>query len=85
MAAAWATLAAYGSMMLISYFLGRRYYRVPYNVKKISFYLFLGTGISLISFVFFRENYLAGTAFVVLFLLIAFMNERRDLKKILKQ
>jgi len=41
-AAAWATLGAYGSMMVISYFFGKKYYPVPYNVKRyvsICFYL----------------------------------------------
>ncbi|MDT0675336.1 lipopolysaccharide biosynthesis protein [Autumnicola musiva] len=85
MAAAWATLAAYGSMMLISYFLGRKYYPVPYDLKKIAFYLILSVGFSIISFKFLRENYLAGSAFVVLFLLITFINERKDLKRIMKQ
>lgn len=33
-AAAWATLLAYGGMMVVSYFFGRKYYPVPYNVKK---------------------------------------------------
>ena len=33
-AAAWATLAAYGTMMIVSYFYGKKYYNVPYNLKK---------------------------------------------------
>lgn len=84
-AAAWATLAAYGGMMLISYFLGKRYYPVPYDLKKIGFYLLISIVISAISFIYFRENYLAGAAFVTLFLLIIAMAERRDLKQILKK
>jgi len=35
MASAWATLICYASMMLVSYFLGRKYYPVPYEVGKI--------------------------------------------------
>ncbi|MDT0649274.1 oligosaccharide flippase family protein [Autumnicola edwardsiae] len=85
MAAAWATLAAYGSMMLISFFLGRRYYPVPYNLKKIGMYLLISIGLCVISFKFFRENYLAGSSFVILFLLITFFNERKGFKQILNQ
>lgn len=85
MAAAWATLAAYGSMMLISYFLGKKYYPVPYNVKKISFYLLLSVGFSIISFLYFRENYLIASAFVILFLMLTFFNERKDIKQIIRQ
>lgn len=35
MACAWATLACYGSMMVISYFWGRKVYPVPYELGKI--------------------------------------------------
>lgn len=84
-AAAWATLAAYGCMMVISYFLGKKYYPVPYNLKKVSFYLLISIGISAISFIYFRENYLAGAAFVTLFLLIIALSERKDLNQILKK
>ena len=38
---AWATLICYGSMMIISYFWGKKHYFVPYNVRKIGFYLAL--------------------------------------------
>ena len=85
MAAAWATLVAYGSMMLISYFLGKKYYPVPYNVKKISFYLLLSVGLSILSFTFFRENYIAGIVITGGFLLIVFSMERKQLYKILSQ
>ena len=35
MASAWATLICYASMMIASYFLGRKYYPVPYELGKI--------------------------------------------------
>ena len=84
-AAAWATLATYGSMMVVSYFLGKRYYPVPYNVKKISFYLFLSVVLCIVSFFHFRENYFAGSGFVALFLLVVFLLERKELSKIVNQ
>ena len=83
MASAYTTLAAYGTMMLVSYFFGRKYYPVPYNIKNIFLYLFISIGFSIISFNFFRENYFVGTAFVALFLFIVFINERKDFKKII--
>ena len=85
MAAAWATLAAYGSMMCISYFLGRKYYPVPYNLKRIGFYLALSIALSVVSFIYFRGNYLVGTLFVILFLMAALALERRSLNQILKE
>lgn len=41
MACAIATLCCYGSMMLASWFLGQRYYPVPYNWKAIGGYIVL--------------------------------------------
>jgi O-antigen/teichoic acid export membrane protein len=45
--AAWATLACYGSMVLASYLLGRRYYPVPYDLKRIVGYSGLGIALYL--------------------------------------
>jgi O-antigen/teichoic acid export membrane protein len=36
---AWASLACYGFMMVVSYFAGQKYYPVPYDIKKILFYI----------------------------------------------
>lgn len=38
-ACAWTTFAAYCSMMVISYFMGQRYFAVPYNPKKLLSYI----------------------------------------------
>ena len=85
MASAYTTLAAYGSMMLISFYFGRKYYPVPYNVKSIMLYLILAVGLSAISFIYFRENYLIGTLFLGIFLITVFLIERKDFKQILNQ
>jgi O-antigen/teichoic acid export membrane protein len=45
--AAWAHLACYGSMVLISWGLGRRYYPVPYEWGRLGGYILLGLGIHL--------------------------------------
>jgi O-antigen/teichoic acid export membrane protein len=38
-ACAWASFACYGFMMIASYFAGQKYFPVPYDLKKIGFYL----------------------------------------------
>lgn len=48
-ASAWATLICYGSMMLISYFLGRKYYPIPYDLKKVGAYLGIGAVLFFVS------------------------------------
>ena len=82
-AAAWATLMAYGGMMIISYFLGQKYYPVPYNIKKIGFYLFFAVGLSLVCFLFFREQYLIPAIMNILFILTVYVLERKQLTKII--
>lgn len=48
MGAAWATFICYASMMIISYWVGRKYYPINYNSKKIGFYI----GTSIVLFLF---------------------------------
>ena len=42
LASAYATLVCYGSMMLISYFLGQYFYPVKYKIWKFLIYFFSG-------------------------------------------
>ena len=83
-ASAWATLAAYGLMMMLSYYFGQKYYPVPYNLKKIVGYLLLAIGFSVIALKT-NGNYYINTAIVLLFLMIAFMLEKKELKQLLKR
>ena len=84
-ASAWATLLAYGSMMLISYFVGKKHYPVPYNIKKSGSYLLAAIAISYISFTYFRENYFISFGLLILFGLMTFWNERNELKNLFKK
>lgn len=43
--AAWSHLICYASMVVISWLLGRRYYPVPYDLKRIFGYIGLGLGL----------------------------------------
>lgn len=85
MASAWATLLAYGSMTFLSFFIGRKYYPIPYNLLKIGSYLIGATILSYISFTYFRQNYWISTLFVFLFGGLIYRNERRELKEILSK
>ena len=80
-----ATLAAYGSMMLISYFMGNKQYPIPYEINKIAGYLLLSIGFSAISFYGFRENYGIGISLLALFMYFIYYNEKETLNKILKR
>src|SRR5690606_18584928 len=85
MGSAIATLAAYGSMMVLSYLYGRKYYNVPYEVKKICGYLLLATIFSAISFYVFTGNIWIGTALLLLFTAILFYSEKEEFLRIIKK
>jgi O-antigen/teichoic acid export membrane protein len=80
-----ATIAAYGTMMLISYVLGNKYYPIPYDMKKIGGYLGLSILFSVISFYYFRENYFVGIPLLLVFLYFIYHNEKKTLNRIVKR
>jgi len=82
-ASAIATLAAYGTMMLISYYFGRKYYPIPYNLKKIGIYLSVSIALSFLSFYEFRENYMVGIPMLLVFLTIIYISEKNQFKLLL--
>lgn len=85
MGSAIATLCAYGSMMIISYSLGRKYYNIPYDMKKIGTYLGLSILFSAIYFYGFRENYFIGISFLLIFAILIYYLEKDTIRAILKR
>ena len=85
MASAWATLMAYSVMTLLSYYFGKKYYRIPYKIKNIFIYLFLSTGFAYVSFEFYRGNLYISALLLIVFLGIIAMNEKREIQQILKK
>lgn len=67
---AWATLAAYATMMVVSYIWGQKHYPVKYNIRKILFYILLAFGLFGISKVVSVEN--VWMSYVFRFILFAF-------------
>jgi O-antigen/teichoic acid export membrane protein len=84
-ASAVATLVAYGLMMLLSYYFGRKYYPIPYNLKKIGLYLVISIGLSLLSFYRYRGEYIIGITMLIVFLGLVIMLEKNQLKLLLKK
>ncbi len=84
-ASAWTTLFAYGTMMILSYFIGKKYYPVPYNLKKSGSYLIASMVISFVSFTYFRENYLISIGLILAFGILVFWNEKKELLAIIKR
>jgi len=84
-ASAVATLAAYGLMMLTSFLLGRRYYPIPYNLKKIVLYFSLSVALSLLSFYKFRGEIFIGISMLIVFLGIVCYMEKRQIRLLLNK
>jgi O-antigen/teichoic acid export membrane protein len=82
-----ATIAAYGSMMIISYQLGQKNYPIPYEMNVILKYLGITILFSAISFYIpvLRENYLVKIVLLSLFLYFIYRNEKETLLKIIKR
>ncbi len=82
-----ATIAAYGSMMLLSYYLGKNQYPIPYDMKRIFGYLLLSVLFSGISFYipYIRENYFIKLSLLLAFLYFIYFNEKETLLRIIKR
>lgn len=63
-ACAWATLAAYGGMMILSYLLGKKYYPIKYNLRAMFVYTAIALGFYFLSFTY--ESMESAVARVVL-------------------
>lgn len=83
MGSAIATIAAYGSMMVLSYVLGARHYPIPYDLKKTGGYLLLSTVFSFAAFYLFREMYVINIPLLLLFMYFIYHNEKSTLNKII--
>lgn len=79
-----ATLAAYAIMMLLSFYFGRKYYPIPYNLKRIALYFSLSMVLSMLYFYNFRGNYVIGIGALIVFLGLVFQLEKNEIKQLLK-
>ena len=80
--AAWATLASYSSMALTSYFLGQRYYRIPYPVGRILLYILLGAGASWLAWNGSMSNFVPRILVFLAFIGVLLLLEKKQLVKL---
>ena len=81
---AFATLVAYLTMSLLSYFMGQKYYPIPYNNFKILFYISVAVFLSYVSFYIFRNNLIVGITCVLIMNLVIYINEKSRIYNFLK-
>lgn len=67
---AWATFICYGSMMVISYLVGQKYFPVNYNISKFAVYLGLSVLLYAISTAFYPVSLVIRMGFHILLFLI---------------
>lgn len=82
-----ATIAAYGTMMVISYRMGQEKYPIPYDKPRILGYLIVSIVFSAVSFYipYLRENYYIKIVLLSVFLYFIYHNEKATLLRILKR
>ncbi len=82
MASAWASLASYASMMVVSYLWGQKNYPIPYNLKKNLAYIISAVILVYLSFYVFNRNIFIGNALLLVFVAVALAFEWKGLKAI---
>lgn len=83
MAAAYATLIAYASMMILSYVIGRSYYKIPYNIMAMLSYLVVAVGLSVLTWYVYPSSYLLKFAAILVYLTFVLMQEKQSVQRIL--
>jgi len=83
---AWAAFTAYTVMMVMSYFLGQKYFPIPYNLRKFVIYTGLPVLFYMISYYLKIENLYQRLAFntllVISYLAVLGYDERKNLQKL---
>jgi len=82
MASAWATLAAYGLMVLISYIIGKKHYPIPYELGKILSYLLAGSLLVIVTY-YLQPNWIQAIFILILYIGVIYFIEWKDLRKLL--
>lgn len=88
LASAWAQFICYGSIMVISYFLGQKYFKVKYDLKTIFIYFFLAILIYYVSNLIPVKGLVlksaVNTVLILSFVIIVYLRERKGFLEIAK-
>jgi O-antigen/teichoic acid export membrane protein len=83
-ASAWISLTVYTVMAVLSYIWGQKNYPIPYNLGKNLGYILVAACIVFVSFVLFNRNLIIGNTLFIIFTLITFYIERKELRNLLR-
>lgn len=85
MVSAWITLAVYFVMMVMSYILGQKFYPIPYQTKKIGFFLALLAVFSVLIVAVFKMNFWLSNALLLVFIGAVAVSERDLVRRVVKR
>lgn len=82
-----ATIVAYGTMMLISYYMGQKKYPIPYDLAKIISYMGIAILLAGLSFYvpIFRKKYIFGILALIIFGYYIYHSEKETILRIIKR
>ena len=82
MAAAYATLAAYASMMIISYILGQKYYAIPYPIGRLFGYLAIALLLSGVNLYVIPNSFVLKAMPILVYLIIIAIFEKNSFNRL---
>lgn len=86
MASAWAHVACYGSMVVVSYLIGQKYYRIPYSLKSIGLYVMIALIIFVVASLSggwgLTLRLIINTGLLAGFIGLVFLRERKNIRKL---
>ncbi len=85
MVSAWVTLAVYFVMMVVSYGLGQKFYPIPYQTKKIGFFLVLLAVFSVLIISVFHLNFWLSNLLLLVYIGVVGFSERNLVKRLVKR
>ncbi len=86
MGCAWASLACFSTMTIISYFWGRKHYPIKYDLKRILGYIAVAVSLYLINKLINIDSQVlrlsVNTLFILIYVMVVYLVEKPDIKKL---
>ncbi|MBE8722210.1 lipopolysaccharide biosynthesis protein [Sphingobacterium pedocola] len=78
------TSIAYSVMVSLSYIWGQRNYAIPYDLKKMGMYMFIGTAAVAVNYLFLERSFWSGNAMLMGYILFIVWQEKVFIRRVLK-
>lgn len=78
------TSIAYLTMVFLSYFWGQRNYPIPYDLKKMILYIFLGSALVAVNYLFLDRGIWTGNVLLLIYALFILWQEKAFIQRVIK-